>query len=32
MITPFGLKKNSHSIGLVQDDLTLDALFYREHD
>jgi len=28
LITPFGLKKNSYSIELVNQDLTLDALFY----
>jgi len=32
MITPFGLKKNSYSIELVAQDLSLDALFYRPND
>jgi len=32
MITSFGMKENSYSIELVDQDLTLDALFYRPND
>ena len=32
MITPFGLKENVHSIELVNQQLTLDALFYMQND